>query len=73
MANLTQKKIMQLIEKHKYQLRLFNVRKLGLFGSFLKKNQHKRSDVDFLVSFKKSSFDNYMDLKFFLESLFKKK
>jgi len=34
---------------------------------------NKDSDVDILVTFNKVTFDNYMDLKFYLEDLFGKK
>ncbi len=51
----------------------YRVTKIGLFGSFITNKQHKRSDLDFLVQFKKPTFDDYMDLKFLLERLFHKK
>ena len=47
----------------------FKVKELGLFGSFVKGRQKKRSDIDILVVFEEGhvTFDNYMDLRFFLE------
>ena len=71
--NLTPKKIIKTLEKHRYEISKYRVKKIGLFGSFLKKNQHKRSDLDFLVVFDKPRFDNYMDLRAFLEKIFHKK
>ncbi len=49
----------------------FKVKELGLFGSFVKGRQRKRSDIDILVVFEEGykTFDNYMDLKFFLEGI----
>ena len=46
----------------------FGVIDLAVFGSFAKEQQKKRSDVDILVELDKShkTFDNYMELKFFL-------
>jgi predicted nucleotidyltransferase len=70
---LTPKKIVAAIEAHKQELRDLEVKRLGLFGSFLKGNAKPGSDLDFLVTFKKPSFDNYMDLKFLLEKIFRKK
>jgi predicted nucleotidyltransferase len=70
---LTPKKIVAAIQTHKDELRDLEVKRLGLFGSFLKGNPKKDSDIDFLVAFRKPSFDNYMDLKFLLEKLFRKK
>ena len=45
----------------------FKVKELGIFGSFVKGKQRKRSDIDILVAFEEGNvtFDNYMDLKFF--------
>lgn len=50
----------------------YGVRRIGLFGSYSRDEQEKTSDVDILVEFEenKRTFDNYMDLKFFLEDLF---
>lgn len=44
----------------------YGVRDLAVFGSYVKGNQHKRSDIDILVELEKTSktFDNYMELKF---------
>src|SRR3989344_1733697 len=70
---LSAKKIVSTLNKHKYELKKYNVKKIGLFGSFLKNSQNKKSDVDLLVEFDKATFDNYMDLKLFLEKLFKRK
>ncbi|MBI5125556.1 MAG: nucleotidyltransferase family protein [Planctomycetes bacterium] len=49
----------------------FKVKELGIFGSFVKGRQKKRSDIDVLVVFEEGykTFDNYMDLKFFLEGI----
>lgn len=51
----------------------FGVEAIGLFGSVARSEHSGESDVDVLVRFKKGekSFDNYMDLKFFLESVFR--
>ncbi|MBT3465180.1 nucleotidyltransferase [archaeon] len=45
---------------------------MGLFGSYIKNKQKKDSDLDFIDTFEKNTFDNYMDLKFLLEKLFNK-
>ncbi|MFH1862905.1 MAG: nucleotidyltransferase family protein [bacterium] len=49
----------------------FRTTELAIFGSYLRKKQHARSDIDLLVEFEPGyqTFDNYMELKFFLESL----
>ncbi|RLI82487.1 nucleotidyltransferase [Archaeoglobales archaeon] len=53
------------------EIEKFGVRKLWLFGSYSKGEQSEKSDIDILVEFEKGkkTFDNYMDLKFFLEEL----
>ena len=43
--------------------------RIGLFGSFARKNAGPESDVDILVELKEPTFDHYMDLKFYLEEL----
>lgn len=54
----------------------YNVKKLYLFGSATNNDFTSKSDIDFLVSFKKidlaSYFDNYMMFKNKLKSLFKR-
>jgi len=70
---LTQKKIIETIEAHKEELRNLDVKRLGLFGSFLKGRPKKGSDLDFLVVFGRPTFDNFMDLKFLLEKIFHRK
>ncbi len=40
-----------------------------MFGSAARNEASDTSDLDFLVEFDRKSFDNYMDLKFFLEDL----
>ena len=49
----------------------FGVIDLAVFGSYAKEQQKKRSDVDILVELDKShkTFDNYMELKFFLSRI----
>lgn len=70
---LTPQKIIKTLEKHKKEISQHGVKKIGLFGSFLKGKQHKKSDLDFLVVFDKPDFGKYMDLKFMLEKLFGRK
>jgi len=69
---LTSRKIIETIEKNKYDIRRHGVKRIGLFGSFIKK-PNKNSDIDLIVRFERPTFDNYMELKFMLEKLFRKK
>ncbi|AIY89240.1 nucleotidyltransferase family protein [Geoglobus acetivorans] len=63
--------IMEMIIKHWNEIKRFGVKRLWLFGSYAKGEQSEKSDIDILVEFEKGkkTFDNYMDLKFFLEDL----
>ncbi len=72
---LTSETIMKEIEENMATIRKFGVERIGLFGSYVKEEQGMESDIDILVKFKKNekTFDNYMDLKFFLEDLFESK
>jgi len=56
---------------HRQELRDFGVKELGVFGSFLTTKVRVDSDVDLLVEFEpdQKSFDNFMDLSFYLEKL----
>ena len=61
--------ILNFLSNNKKSLNKYGVKNIALFGSYVKGTATKDSDIDFLVEFKKSkkNFDNYMDLKFFLE------
>lgn len=50
-------------------LRALGVRRLGIFGSFTRGQQHQDSDVDILVEFEpgRKTFDTFMRLSFLLE------
>lgn len=63
------------IRQHRDELKAYGVRRVGLFGSFARSIQHAGSDIDILVEFDRGgkTFDNYMELKFFLEKLFRRK
>jgi len=71
--NLNAKDIIKDIEKYNSELKRLDVKKIGLFGSYIKGKQHKSSDLDFIVKFKNPTFDKYMELKFLLERIFHKK
>ena len=67
---LTGQKIIETLQTHKDILRKFGVKKIGLFGSFVRGEQSENSDIDFLIEFEKPNFDDFMDLIFYLEDLF---
>lgn len=63
------------LRKNKAKLEQYGVKQIGLFGSFVRDEGTDESDIDFLVDFEKGkkTFDNFMDLAFFLEELFQRK
>ena len=71
----TAEEILRLIQQNRERIKRYGVKRIGLFGSYLRGEQKEGSDIDILVEFEKGkkTFDNYMELKFFLEELFKRK
>ena len=66
------KKLMHILHSQKDRILSYGVRSLSIFGSFAKDhNINKESDIDFLVEFEagKKTFDNFIDLNFFLEDI----
>ena len=63
--------LLRLLTEHREELGRLGVRRLGLFGSFARGDQHGQSDVDLLIEFERGqkSFDAYMKVAFFLEDL----
>lgn len=53
------------------RLRELGVKRIGLFGSFVRGEQSTDSDIDLLVEFEpgKKSFNAFMELSFLLEGL----
>ncbi|OQX97700.1 MAG: nucleotidyltransferase [Bacteroidetes bacterium 4572_117] len=64
------------IDRLKRLCKKYKVAKLYVFGSVISNRFNKGSDIDFLVTFDKIDLedyaDNYFDLKFSLEDLFKR-
>ncbi len=50
----------------------FGVRSIGLFGSYARNEATQKSDIDLVVDMP-SSFENFFDLKYYLEENFKVK
>ena len=71
-VTLERQTIVSTLIQNQAQLLRFGVKKLGLFGSFVRNEQRTDSDIDLLVEFVpgQKNFDNFMQLSFFLEDLF---
>lgn len=65
------KEILSVIRQHQDKIKSLGVKKLGLFGSFVRDEQNAKSDIDLLVEFKagQKTFDNFMQLSFLLEEV----
>jgi uncharacterized protein len=71
--SLTRASILKALREHEDLLRKYSVKRLGLFGSYARGQQKRGSDVDFLVDFERPTYDNFIDLTFSLERLFRRK
>ena len=64
-----------MLDKNRSHIRTFGVKRIGLFGSFVRGEQNPDSDIDLLVEFEigRKTFDNFMELSFFLEEVLQNK
>lgn len=78
---MTREKIKKKLSRHKLLLKKYHVKSIAIFGSYVRGNEKKDSDIDFLVEFDTSAFgknfkgyyDNYIGILKSLEKIFKKK
>jgi hypothetical protein len=78
---LTTEEIINLLKTNKDVLEKYKVKRIGLFGSYVRGEQKKKSDIDLVVEFDlpafgkdfEGLFDIFMDLSFYLEDLLGKK
>ncbi len=72
---LNSEEVLTELKANKTKLHDLGVKEIGLFGSYARNEQTPESDIDILVEFSegRKSFHAYMQLKLFLERLFKKK
>lgn len=73
MKSMTRDDILSTIHANESRLRELSVRELALFGSFVRGDANDASDIDFLVEFDDKTFENYLDTKELLETLFGRK
>lgn len=72
---MSKRDLIKAIQNNTDTIKAYGVKSVGIFGSFAASRQTAKSDVDVLVEFEKEdkTFDNYMELKLFLEQLFKRR
>jgi len=71
----TRKDVSSVLSSHRQEIESLGVKRIGLFGSFVKGKQNKESDVDLLVEFMrgKKNFKNFIHLAYLLEDLLHRK
>ena len=67
----TKQEIIETLRKNQSKIRALGVKRIGLFGSFVRSEQRTDSDVDMLVEFEhgQKTFDHFMQLSFLLEDM----
>ena len=63
------------LREHQSGMTEFGVRTIGIFGSFARDEATVDSDIDVLVEFEpeQKTFDNFMNLSFFLEDILQRR
>lgn len=51
--NNSKKDVLSIIQQNRKSIKTLGVKKLGLFGSFVREEQNKNSDIDLMVEFDK--------------------
>ena len=71
MNGMTKQDIFRILQQNRARLRAFGVKRIGLFGSFVRGQQRQDSDVDLLVEFEpgQKTFDHFMQLSFYLDDV----
>lgn len=69
--------IKRILESHKAELRgKYKIKKIGVFGSYVRGEQKKRSDIDILVEYEEDDIPSllkFIELERYLEKLIHKK
>lgn len=67
---ISKNEILKILKENKKSIQeKYQVNKIALFGSFSRDEATENSDIDILVDMK-PSFDNFFELKYFLEEKF---
>ncbi len=71
----TKQELIEKIQSGQQQIRDYGVKQIGIFGSFVRNQASESSDIDFFIEFypEQKSFDNFMDLAFYLQNLLGRK
>jgi predicted nucleotidyltransferase len=68
---ITVAKIKKILEKHKEELEAkYNIKDIGIFGSYVRREARKKSDIDILVEFEKPiDFFDFLELEEYLSRI----
>jgi uncharacterized protein len=71
----TKQDILTVLSEEHLRIRALGVKRLGLFGSFVRGQQKAESDVDLLVEFEpgQKTFDHFMQLALLLEEVLQRR
>lgn len=69
----TKDEIFDVLKSHKLNLERLGIKNIGVFGSYVRDEQTRNSDIDLLIDFapEHENFDNLMAVYDLLESIFK--
>ncbi|MBC8053861.1 MAG: nucleotidyltransferase family protein [Sphingobacteriaceae bacterium] len=69
----TKENIIKTLKSNKPKFSKLGIRNIGLFGSYLRGEESKSSDIDLLIDFEpeKENFDNFMAVYDLFEKIFK--
>jgi predicted nucleotidyltransferase len=61
--------IIDFLKSNKDLIHSYGVKKIGLFGSFVRNSQNSTSDIDLLVEFDNDqlNYENYINLAYYIE------
>jgi len=76
-ATSTLEEVKKILKEHKAEVsRKYKVNEIGIFGSFVRGEQKKRSDIDILVEFEPRNIPGLLkliEMEIYLEKLLRKK
>ena len=72
---MNREEILKKIRENRDKIRSFGVKRIGVFGSFVRGEEKEDSDIDIIVEFEeeKKNFENFINLAFYLEELLGRK
>ena len=69
---LTKAEIFETIHNNRVAIRNLGIKEVGLFGSYVRNEQHKNSDIDILIDYEKGKMNLFklIELDEYFQSLF---